>query len=164
MSTLIHLDYDILFDIMSKTLDFHHAYSVANGFCKKAISVRLKVSLDAIEILNNFLKNFIYQHSENTNQHLSTNNIQNSIQHNNELSNLDNDQDNKVFFDISTVHDLIIKRNKEAPRVKQIKSSSEPQKSHSNSSKVVKDKVTSTQLCFYCKQSNHYAKTCSTAL
>ncbi|CAG8609746.1 15889_t:CDS:2, partial [Cetraspora pellucida] len=164
MSTPIHLDYNILFDTMSKTLDFCHAYGVANGLCKKAISVGLEASSDAMKILNNFLKNFIRQHSKSTNQHLFTNNVQNSIQHNNELSNLDDDQDNTVFFDISTVYYLIIKRHKEAPSVKRIKSSSELQKSHSNSSKVVKNKVTSTQLCSHCKQPNYYAKTCSAAL
>ncbi|CAG8771272.1 6114_t:CDS:1, partial [Cetraspora pellucida] len=164
MLTPIYLDYDIPSDTMSKTLDFRYAYSVANSLCKKAISVGLEASSDVMEILNNFLKNFIRQHSESTNQHLSTNNVQNSIQHNNELSNLDDDPDNTVFFDISTIYNLIIKRHKGAPRVKRIKSSSESQKSHSNDSKVVKDKVTSTQLCSRCKQPNHYAKTCFAAL
>ncbi|CAG8731339.1 4351_t:CDS:2, partial [Gigaspora margarita] len=93
--TLIYLSSGISFNI-SKTLNNCCAYGVMNGFCKKAIVVRLDAGSAAIETLNKFLEKFIQQYSVDSNDN----------------------QENVTPFDVFTIQDPAVKKRQEAPRVK----------------------------------------------
>ncbi|CAG8689511.1 16193_t:CDS:1 [Gigaspora rosea] len=147
-STLIYPSSSISFNT-SRTLNTCRAYEITNGLYKKAITIELDTRSTAIKTLNKFLENFIKQYSVNFNQHLVTNTILNEIQ-DNESSDLDNEQENSILFDVSKVQDLVVKRRKGAPKVKHIKSSHE-------TTNIRKEKAAC--LCSRCKQPNYYAKT-----
>ncbi|RIB30196.1 hypothetical protein C2G38_2027019 [Gigaspora rosea] len=117
------------------------------------MAVGLDAGLTAIETLNKFLKNFIQQHSVNSDQQSVANTVASESQ---DEESSDDDQENIAPFNISTVQNPMAKKKKGAPRVKHIKSSLEIKNTQSNTKKKK-----GTHLCSRCKQPNHYAKTCS---
>ncbi|CAG8785513.1 9927_t:CDS:2, partial [Gigaspora margarita] len=119
-STLIYPSSSISFNA-SRILNTRHAYGITNGL----------------------------SNSVNFNQHLVTNTALNEVQ-DNESSDSNNEQKNSIPFDVSKVQDLVVKRKKEAPKVKCIKSSHE-------TTNIRKEKAAC--LCSHYKQPNHYAKT-----
>ncbi|CAG8826067.1 1862_t:CDS:1, partial [Gigaspora rosea] len=104
--TLMYPGSGISFNI-SKTLNNHRAYGVMNGLCKKAIAVGLDAGSAAMESLNKFLETFIRQYSMDSNQNLNINTSSGKIQDNelSESSDLDDNQENVIPFDVSTVKD-----------------------------------------------------------
>ncbi|CAG8827142.1 2170_t:CDS:1, partial [Gigaspora margarita] len=152
--TFMHPSSGISFNI-SKTLNNHHTYRVTNSLCKKAMVVGLDAGFVAIEALNKFLEKFIQQYSVDSSQYLVVNTNSNEIQ-SSESSDLDDNQENGIPFDVSTIQDPAVKKRKGVPRVKHIKNSFETKNIRSSNKKKK-----AMCLCSYYKQSNHYAKTCA---
>ncbi|RIB19045.1 hypothetical protein C2G38_2036386 [Gigaspora rosea] len=122
----------------------------------------MAVGLDAgsatMESLNKFLETFIRQYSVESDQNLVINTSSGEIQDNesSKSSDLDDNQENVIPFDVSTVKDPMVKKRKGAPKVKHIKSAFETKNIQSNTKKKK-----AAHFCSRCKQSNHYAKTCT---
>ncbi|KAF0536095.1 hypothetical protein F8M41_009356 [Gigaspora margarita] len=109
--TLMHPSSGISFNI-SKILNNHRAYGVTNGLCKKAMVVGLDAGSAVMEALNKFLEKFIQQYSVDSSQHLVVNTDSNKIQNNesSESSDLDDNQENVIPFDVSTIQDPVVKK------------------------------------------------------
>ncbi|CAG8640508.1 15236_t:CDS:1 [Gigaspora rosea] len=134
--TLMYPGSGISFNI-SKTLNNRRAYRVMNGRCKKAMAVGLDAGSAAMESLNKFLETFIWQYFMDSNQNLDINTSSGEIQDNEscESSDLDDNQENVILFDVSTVKDPMVKKRKGAPKAKRIKSSFETKNTQSNTKK-----------------------------